>query len=143
MQNLEEIAERIHQSLSERTTARDRALTQSRALTRRCAHAIRAAHRNERAESLALLAEARTLAQNFQTELKDHPDLYFAGYTQDALKEYAEASIVYALLGQETLPTPEDLGLEPATYLQGLAEAAGEFRRGCLDLLRTGQAQEA
>lgn len=143
MQNLDEIAERIHQSLSERTAARDRALAQSRTLTRHCAHAIRAAHRNERDEARAKLAEARQLVETLHNDLAGHPDLYFAGYTQDALKEYAEASIVYALLGEEPLPAPEELGLEPSTYLQGLAEAAGEFRRGCLDLLRTGQAREA
>jgi translin len=35
------------------------------------------------------------------------------------------------------------LSLEHATYLQGLAEAVGELRRRCLDLLRLGHSQEA
>jgi hypothetical protein len=41
------------------------------------------------------------------------------------------------LYGQP-LPTPEDLGVEFATYLNGLAEVTGELRRRCLDLLRQG-----
>jgi translin len=78
-----------------------------------------------------------------RVELADYPDLFYAGYTQDALKEYAEANTVYALVNDEPLPGPEDLGLESATYLQGLAEAAGELRRRCLDILRNGHSKEA
>ena len=143
MEQIEEIAERIRSSFEVRTAARDRALAQSRTLIRFCAHAIRAAHREERDLALENLAEARKIVNALQTELADYPDLYFAGYTQDALKEYAEASIVYALLGNSSLPAPEELGLEYATYLQGLAEAAGELRRRCLDILRHGHSQEA
>jgi translin len=47
------------------------------------------------------------------------------------------------LLQDESLPSPEELGLEPATFLQGLAEAAGELRRRCLDILRHGHSEEA
>ena len=78
-----------------------------------------------------------------QSELAAYADLFHSGYTQDALKEYAEASIVYALVRDEPLPTPEALSLEHATYLKGLAEAVGELRRRCLDLLRLGHSQDA
>jgi len=143
MEQIEEIAERIRRSFDVRTAARDRALGQSRTLIRFCAHAIRAAHREERELALENLAEARTIVNALQTELAEYPDLYFAGYTQDALKEYAEASIVFVMLHNSVLPTPEELGLEYATYLKGLAEAAGELRRRCLDILRHGHSQEA
>jgi predicted translin family RNA/ssDNA-binding protein len=62
---------------------------------------------------------------------------------QDALKEYAEANIVHALIIDNDLPSPEELGLEYATYLKGLAEATGELRRRCLDILRHGYSDEA
>ncbi len=143
MEQLEEITDRIRASFDVRTEARDRALTQSRTLIRFCANAIRAAHREERELALENLSEARRIVNALQTELSDLPDLYFAGYTQDALKEYSEASIVFALLANSALPTPEELGLEYATYLKGLAEAAGELRRRCLDILRHGHSEEA
>jgi len=73
----------------------------------------------------------------------DLPDLFYAGYTQDALKEYAEAALVYALINDNDFPSPEDLLLEPATYLQGLAEAVGELRRRILDMLLKDNAAEA
>jgi translin len=143
MQNLDDISDRIRQSFDARTTARDRALTQARTLTRHCANAIRAVHRDERELAESNLEEARRLVDGLRSGLAGYPDLYFAGYTQDALKEYAEANIVHALVNNSLLPPPEELGLEYATYLQGLAEAAGELRRRCLDILRHGHSAEA
>lgn len=143
MHKLEEISERIRLSFEARTTARDQALAQARTLTRHCANAIRAVHRDEHEQVLANLDHAHLLAETLRTNLGEFPELYYAGYTQDALKEYAEANIVAALVTNNSLPTPEDLNLEYATYLQGLAEAAGELRRRCLDILRHGHSQEA
>jgi translin len=143
MENLDEIAEKIRVSFDTRTAARDRALAQARTLTRHCANAIRSIHRDEHQLAGENLMQARTLAESMHKELASYPDLYYAGYTQDALKEYAEASIVCALIPNHTLPSPEDLGLEPSTYLQGLAEAAGELRRRCMDILRHGHSDDA
>jgi translin len=143
MHQIEEIAEHIRQSFDARTAARDRALAQARLLTRHCANAIRAIHRDEHSLAREHLAEAQELVKTLKTNLAEYPDLFFAGYTQDAFKEYAEARLVFALAQDEDLPWPEELGLEPATYMQGLAEASGELRRRCLDQLRQGQSPEA
>lgn len=143
MDRLDEIADQIHQTFEARNNARDKALAQARSLTRFCAHSIRAIHRDERQLAQENLASARQLVEALHDGLAEYPELYYAGYTQDALKEYAEASIVYALLTDADLPAPEELSLDHATYLQGLAEAAGELRRRCLDILRNGHSQEA
>lgn len=143
MQQLETIAELIHNSFESRTKARDQALSQTRTLTRKCAHAIRAIHRDERQLARQNLDEANLLVIKLQRDLQDYSGLFYAGYTQDAMKEYAEASIVYALIGNEPLPTPQDLGLEETAYTNGLAESVGELRRRCLDILRHGYSEEA
>ena len=119
--------------------AREGALARSRALIRQCANAIRAVHRAEFAEAEQLLAEATATAQNLRAGLADEPALLFAGYTQDALKEYAEARLVYAFLRGEEPPGPAAIQVDPAAYLNGLAEAASELRRAILDGLRHGQ----
>ncbi len=142
-QKLEDIAERIHRSFEVCTTERDRALAQARTLTRHCANAIRAVHRDENELAREHLEEARLLAQSLRENLAGLPDLFYAGYTQDALKEYAEANMVYALINNNDFPTPEDLLLEPATYLQGLADAVGELRRRTLDMLLKDNPAEA
>ncbi len=143
MQKLEEISERIRQSLDARNAARDQALAQSRLLIRHCAQAIRAVHREEYDLAQEHLVEARRMSEVLRTNLAPYPDLYYSGYTQDALKEYVEACTVYALVQDAELPSPEALEVEHATYLQGLAEAAGELRRRCMDLLRHGHSLEA
>jgi translin len=140
---LEDIAERIHKSFELCTAERDRALTQARTLTRHCANAIRAIHRDEHSLALQHLDEARQLAKCLRENLVEFPELFYAGYTQDALKEYAEATLVYALINDGEFPAPEDISLEPATYLQGLADAVGELRRRCLDMLLKDNPTEA
>jgi len=143
MHKLEKIAEQIRQNFEMRTSIRDEALKQARKLTRACSLAIRAVHRNDFDTMEANLAEAQSLADKLRNDLKDHPDLYYAGYSQDSLKEFVEANITCALIQNQALHTPEELGVEYATYLNGLAEVVGEMRRRILDILRSGYSQEA
>src|ERR671922_2817781 len=126
MHKLEAIAERIRQNFDVRTSKRDEALKQARQLTRACSLAIRAVHRDDKEAMEANLAEAQTLADILRNELKGHPELFFAGYTQDSLKEFVEAQVTCALILNQALQTPEELGVEDATYLNGLAEVVGE-----------------
>ena len=143
MYQLEMIAERIRQNFDVRTSKRDEALKQARQLTRACSLAIRAVHRDDMEAMEANLAEAHTLADFLRNDLKAHPELFFAGYTQDSLKEYVEANVTCALIQNQPLQTPEELGVEDATYLNGLAEVVGELRRRTLDILRSGYSEEA
>lgn len=122
--------------------ARENALVISRALIRRCANAIRAIHRHEWLEADRLLNEAGLTAAELRERLRLHPSIYHAGYSQDALKEYAEARLTLALVRGEVLPTAVELEVEAAAYLNGLAEAASELRRYILDALRQGDTHD-
>lgn len=143
MNKLQGIADQIRQSFDTRTRARDQALSQARQLTRACSLAIRAVHRDEGALMNELLAEARKLAGSLKNDLAGYPDLLYAGYTQDALKEFVEANVTCALIQNRPLPAPEELDVPGFTYLNGLAEVIGELRRRTLDILRHGYSQEA
>jgi len=143
MQKLEHIADQIRQTFDTRTAARDQALAQARQLTRACSLAIRAVHRDEADVMQEHLAEARKLADSLKGGLDKHADLFYAGYTQDALKEFVEANVTCALIQNQPLLTPEELGVSGFTYLNGLAEVIGELRRRTLDILRHGYSQEA
>ena len=120
-----------------------RPLSRSRELIRYCANSIRATHRGDDQEAQMLLETARAASQQMITEAQKYPDIYYAGYTQDALKELAEAHITRAVILGEAIPTPEALNVEYAAYLNGLAEAAGELRRFALDALRRGQVERS
>jgi len=143
MHKLENIAEHIRQNFDVQTVKRDEALKQARQLTRACSLAIRAVHRDDKEAMETNLAEAQNLADKLHEELKEYPDLFYAGYTQDALKEFVEANVTCALIQSQPLQTPEELNVKDATYLNGLAEVVGELRRRTLDILRSGYSQEA
>ena len=87
-------------------------------------------------EAAALVAEAEAM-------LADHGDVRYAGFVDDAAKEYAEARTTYALALGQPIPSPGDLGVGITPYLNGLGEAVGELRRRMLDLLRAEQMEEA
>ncbi|MBI5962506.1 MAG: haloacid dehalogenase [Chloroflexi bacterium] len=143
MRKLEQITDDIRKMFDARTSARDHALAQARQLTRACSLAIRAVHRDEFNVMNGHLQEASQLADTLRTSLVNFPDLFYAGYTQDALKEFVEANVTCALIRNEPLQTPEELVVEPATFLNGLAEVVGELRRRILDILRHGYSEEA
>ena len=143
MHKLESIADQIRQKFDVLTAMRDQALTQARALTRACSLAIRAVHRDDKEAMESQLAQASGLADKLRDGLAPYPDLFYAGYTQDALKEFVEANVTCALILSQPLQTPEDLRVEEATYLNGLAEVVGELRRRTLDILRSGYSEEA
>ncbi len=143
MHKLDPIAEQIRQNFDARTAARDQALARARQLTRACSLAIRAVHRDESDVMNQHLEDARQLAEALTQGLGGYPDLLYAGYTQDALKEFVEANVTCALIHNQPLLTPQELDVSDATYLNGLAEVVGELRRRTMDILRHGYSQEA
>jgi translin len=138
--NLDQISDGVRRRLDERMQARERALPAARKAIRSCANSIRAIHRAEWDEAARLMKEARAALDEGMEAVRDHPEIRFAGYLQDAQKEYAEARITEAVVGGKgELPTPEEVGVEDAPYLNGMAEAIGEARRHILDILRHGE----
>lgn len=143
MDNLGSIIEGIRETLIAKNAARDATLARSRELIRLCSLSIRATHREDFDEAEKLLEEARNAAGLMKAAISDHADLYHTGYTQDALKEVVEATAVLAMVQGRPLPTPDEVGVESAAYLNGLAEAASELRRHALDVIRRDRLGEA
>lgn len=136
MQELDHTIDQISDEFEGLNTAREATLARTRKLIRLCANTIRAIHRQEWENAQEGLAKAKEVATNLVAETEPYPELYHSGYTQDSLREYAEANLTYVLVRGEPLPSHVDLDIEPATYLNGLAEAATELRRHILDIIR-------
>lgn len=122
--------------------AREEGLGLCRKLIQASAKSIRASHRREFDDAKTKLGEAAALANSARTVLRPFPSLYYAGYLQDAEKEFVEASAVLSLIQESQIPDAAELGVEPFTYLHGLGEAASELRRYCLDSLRRREPSE-
>jgi translin len=142
LSRIDNIVGDISGRLQNKNAARDRALIESRQLVRQSANAIRALHRGETDLAREHLAAGRDLVLAARHDLSDQPDVYWAGYVQDAQKEFAEATIVSAMIAGNPMPSPDELGVEDAPYLNGMAEAASEMRRYVLDTIRRGGESE-
>lgn len=140
---LSEISAAALSRLEAKNAARERALSVSRSAVRECANAIRAIHRGEFETASARLDGVASQLQELKQTLGEYPDIYWAGYLQDAHKEYAEGRITLALVGHSPAPNFGELGVDVAPYLNGLGEAVGELRRRALDIIRHGEAEEA
>mgnify|MGYP006285990081 CR=1 FL=1 len=140
---LDHLADRAQADMEVQNDVRDRVLRKSRELIRYCSSAIRAGHRDEWDEAESLLAEAEELGREMATLTADYAELFYAGYTQDALKELVEARVTLALISDRPLPTIANAVIPLNTYLNGVCEAASELRRRCLDLLRQEAFDEA
>lgn len=143
MQNLDKTADQVRANMEQTSTARNQAYEQSRQIISLCARSIRAIHREEWPQAEALINQAKASTEALLDGVRPFPTLYHAGYTQDAVKEYVEAHLTYALVRNLPLPTPDELGADGATWLNGLAEAATELRRRILDIIRHDHSDEA
>jgi translin len=141
--DLSELTRSIQAKLDEKSAARERAPPAARRSIRASANAIRAIHRLDFETAGSLIAESRAALEEGLAAVRDHAEIRHAGYLQDAEKEYAEANLTLALVRGTALPSPTDLDVEEAPYLNGVSEAIGEGRRRVLDLLRTGEVAEA
>ncbi len=136
--NLTSISDRIRISFTAKDTAREKVLPLCREVIRYCSQAIRATHRQEFDQAKKLLDSAHNLLNKMEQVIMECSDLAHAGFIRDAQKEFAEGSITLALVTGKSLPSPDELGVDAAAYLNGLGEAAGELRRYLLDSMRRG-----
>jgi translin len=139
MVDLNNVSEQIRKRLDAKSEAREKGLRGSRQAIRECANSIRATHRADLDLAQELMAAAKSSLDGARSAMKPFPDIYYAGFLQDAEKEYAEARATYVLINGGEIPTPEDLEVGDAPYLNGLSEVIGELRRHILDIMRKGE----
>lgn len=140
---IEEITGRIRDHFDRLDAGREKAFVASRQVVRVASTCIKSVHRGEFDEARKLLEETAGLSRGMVSALEDCQELRWGGFVSDAQKEYAEAAITLAVICDEPLPSPEELEVDFAAWINGLAEAAGEFRRHVLDLIRQGDLERA
>lgn len=134
--SLDGIQDYVRERLDRKSAGREAALSASRKTIRFCANAIRAVHRHDWDEAASLTAQAEQTLREAEAALSPFPEIFFAGFLQDAQKEYVEARATYAIIRGNPVPTPQELRIGEAPYLNGLGETVGELRRHILDLMR-------
>ena len=134
--DLSEIGDQAIALLTSRNRDREVGLSVSREVIRMSANAIRAVHRSDFEEARRLIDSGEARLQDAEHIRADNPLIYNAGFLNDARKEFTEANITLAVISGNDIPSAENLGIDPSSYLNGMAEVIGELRRFILDSLR-------
>lgn len=135
--------ENLRQNMEAKHLAREKALQANRQIIQISSKAIKLIHRKDYQSASNLIDEAKSVAQQARAHAADHPDVLYAGYLQDAEKELVEACGCLAVAQATAMPTADQLGVDARSYLNGMGECASEMRRTVLDLMRSGQMDEA
>src|SRR2546428_9778186 len=139
VKNLDDVISEIEGRLDEKDEVRELTIKSSRTIARLSGSAIQAMHRGQDAGTA--LQETREEILKLRTLLQDHPDLYHTAIVENPMQQAGEAFLVHAILEQDPLPSPRDLGLTDTAYLLGLGAVVGELRRFPLEYLRRGVAK--
>lgn len=140
---LPEIAADLRTQFDALHQAREGALANGRKIIQLASRTIKHIQRREFDSARGLMDDLQKLAIDADDALIDKPQIKFAPYHQDALKEYVEAFALWSMIHAEDVPTPDSLRVAAPAYLNGLCEAASECRRYALDEMRNGDSQNA
>jgi translin len=140
---LESVVASIVDDLSRANAGREAALPACRRVIQLAGSAIKAVHRLELDEARGRTDECEAILRTAQAALANFPSLQHAGFLHDAEKEYVEARVTLAFVTSSRVPDQVELGVEPTSWMRGVAEAASEMRRHLLDRLREGDVARA
>lgn len=140
--SLKEIINSFREELKEMSNLREESLSASRKIIFLSKQAIMAMHRGMNSEAKVKLEVAEELLKNIDDERFRRHDLK-SGSLRTAYQEYAEARIFLNLLEEDKFPTYPAIDVPISTYLLGLGDVVGEFRRRSLDSLRKMELKKA
>ena len=136
LDRIDEFAETAREQLEAIHADREKAYTTSREVVQAASATIKAVHREEFDVAREQVAKTKSLHDQMMKAVKASPEIGYGGFVGDAAREYAEAALVFALIGGDELPGPAEIGVDPADWLNGLGDTVGELRRHVLDLIR-------
>jgi len=124
MRDLKETIEEVNISLSVLEKERENAIRDSREIIRLTKRAIHSIHIGEIDRNCLNELDRR------MTSVTSSKDLF-----QDAMAEYSEALILFAMIEGKDIPTFRELNVTPQAWVLGLADCLGEMRRLALTYL--------
>lgn len=143
MKNLEKIVDKIEKEFNEKDKTREKALRLAREIIISSRKAIQKIHQGKMREAKASINGSTKKLQQLYELTKDHPELYYAGFVENAAQELVEAHCFYNIIRKKELPDPDDLKTTYGSYLLGLCDLVGELRRSALDSIRKGETKKA
>lgn len=130
------IVEEIDAVLSNRERTRDELIKMGRDIIKLSGWIVNALHRASLEEAQRYLVEMDEKTRVFIEKARQDLYLWYSGFTNNVLSEYAEAKLFFEVVVNGRLLSHDDLGIEYIPYLQGLGDMLGEMRRLTLDMMR-------
>lgn len=143
MKNLDGIIEKIDKHINEKDKIREQALRSSRDIIIGCRKAIQFLHRDLIEDAESYIKQASDKLTDLYDLTRDYPDLFHAGFVENAAQELVEAHCLYNIMLGEELPDPDTIQTTYSSYLLGLCDFVGELRRGALDFILEGETSKA
>ncbi len=139
---LKEVMASLLKELEEKTRLLDETHASSRRIILFSKQAVMAMHRHDLTDAEFKLNEAETILRKLETSQSTSPDMR-GGPIRTAYQEYTEAKVLLTSVRGEDFPSPNEIGVPTISYVLGLADAIGEFRRAAVDGLGKGEIGKA
>jgi translin len=143
MKNLNKIVNKIEKSIDGKDKIREKALRTSREIIIGCRKAIQLIHQDLMKDAKANISKSSKKLEELYNLTQSYPELYHAGFVENAAQELVEASCLYNIMRGIDLPDPDEIKTTYSSYLLGLCDLVGELRRSALDKIREGSSKEA
>jgi len=143
MKNLDKIVDKIEKNIDDKDKIREKALRSSREIIVGCRKAIQNIHQSKMKDARTQITKSSKKLQGLYGLTKEYPELYHAGFVENAAQEVVEANCFYNIMRGKDLPDPDDLQATYSSYLMGLCDLVGELRRTALDNIRAGKPKQA
>jgi translin len=143
MKNLDKIVNKIEKSIDEKDKVREKALRISREIIIGCRKAIQLIHQELMRDAKTNISKSSKKLEELYDLTQSYPELYHAGFVENAAQELVEASCLYNIMRGKDLPDPDNIKTTYSSYLLGLCDLVGELRRSALDKIREGGSKKA
>ena len=143
MSNLDNIVGKIEKHIDEKDKVREQALRSSRDIIINCRKAIQYLHQDEIKDAKSNIKQASAKLSDLYDLTENHPDIFHAGFVENAAQEVVEAFCLLNIMQGKDLPDPDAIQTTYSSYLLGLCDVVGELRRGALDFVIGGKSSEA
>jgi translin len=133
----------IQKQLVHYDEARETVLSLSRSATRLAGSSILDIHRGDIDSASDTLHKVEQTLSKIETLSNDFSEFKSSAGVVVAFQEYVEAMTVRTFAQSERIPTISELKTDNRSYVLGLLDAVGEFRRMALNSLRKGEVKKA
>jgi len=133
----------IQKQLVHYDEAREAVLTLSRTATRLAGSSILEIHRGDMEAASNTLRKVEQTLSKIEILANDFSEFKTSSGVVVAFQEYVEAMTLRSFARSERIPTISELKTDNRSYVLGLLDAVGEFRRMALNSLRRGEVKRA